>query len=221
MLGLPLQMGCLAGWKAVAPSRLRQHAPHVAVAGLSEVCRNRMTSGKTRAAKGIISEKTAPERLIAARISCSPDVPIGGCQKSTMCVKRTAVCAHSVIFTLHPPDEVSVDRRLAPEPEPACRQPAARARSQKNSGIVSPIKTTMAKTLAPTSLHFELQGPRDRPQVERETPPANLWFTGLDGSDGRRAAPGRRWTLSATVADASDGAPCCQLAPCIVARHRR
>ena len=27
--------------------------------------------------------------------------------------------------------------------------------------------------------------------------------------------------LSATVADASDGAPCCQLAPCIVARHRR
>ena len=26
---------------------------------------------------------------------------------------------------------------------------------------------------------------------------------------------------SATVADASDGAPCCQLAPCIVTRHRR
>ena len=32
---------------------------------------------------------------------------------------------------------------------------------------------------------------------------------------------GRTPALSATVAAASDGAPCCQLAPCIVARHRR
>ncbi len=35
------------------------------------------------------------------------------------------------------------------------------------------------------------------------------------------SAPAPDEALSATVADASDGAPCCQLAPCIVARHRR
>ena len=56
----------------------------------------------------------------------------------------------------------------------------------------------------------------------RGSPP----FGGEDGGvvDPDEAGNRRRLStpaLSATVADASDGAPCCQLAPCIVARHRR
>ena len=53
-----------------------------------------------------------------------------------MCVRQTFINGLRPLSHFHfspPPDEVGVDRRLAPEP--ACRQPAARAKSQKNSGI--------------------------------------------------------------------------------------
>ena len=79
----------------------------------------------------------APVAGKQGRLSPSPDVPLATCQnvnnvcKANLCQRLTPTRSFSLCIP--PSDEVGVDRCLAPEP--ACRQPAARAKSQKNSGI--------------------------------------------------------------------------------------